>query len=120
MVGFDLRRSKCFIFQWRLTDTLSASLIFVQPGDSGNRLPASLGVRHDFSGTTPAIVASFDGEPSIPFTIAGVARPATRLLAGAEASWAFTAATSLSASYEGAFAPDYTQHRLQAAIRTAF
>jgi len=90
----------------------------------GNGLPASLGttlgVRHDFSGTTPSVLTSFEGAPAIPFTITGGARPATRLLAGAEASWAFTAATSLSASYEGAFAADYTQHRLQAAIRTAF
>ncbi|MFH1343706.1 MAG: autotransporter domain-containing protein [Pseudomonadota bacterium] len=89
-----------------------------------NGLPASLGttfgVRHDFSGNTPSMVTSFEGAPNIPFIITGVARPATRLLAGAEVAWSFTATTALSATYESAFATDYIQHRLQAVLKTAF
>jgi hypothetical protein len=37
MVGFGLRRSKCFIFQWELTDTLSAAALFSSVSQRSNR-----------------------------------------------------------------------------------
>jgi subtilase-type serine protease len=66
------------------------------------------------------MITAFEGAPAIPFTIGGIARPRTALLAGAEAIWAITAATSLKAGYQGAFASGSNQHTIQAAIRTSF
>jgi subtilase-type serine protease len=84
------------------------------------RISATLGVRRDLIGSAPAMITAFEGAPAIPFAIGGLTRPRTALLAGAETIWAITAATSLKAGYQGAFASGSNQHTIQAAIRTSF
>src|SRR5260370_4345721 len=41
MVGFGLEGRKCFIFQWGLTDSLSAAALFSSVSDRSNRQQSS-------------------------------------------------------------------------------
>lgn len=81
---------------------------------------ATLAVRHEFTGSAATTTAALEGAPGIPFAITGVERARTVALTGAEIRWDLTTATSLKASYEGAFAPGYDRHTLRGLVRSEF
>ncbi|UWU81241.1 autotransporter domain-containing protein [Bradyrhizobium huanghuaihaiense] len=99
---------------------LRANQRVTMPNGHAAQLGATFAVRHEFTGSAATTTAALEGAPGIPFAITGVERARTVALTGAELRWDLKAATSLKASYEGAFASGYDRHTLRGLVRTEF